>query len=176
MSAIAEDALVVGHQCRLGRPPVETLLTRPGPVILVALVASGEGRWASVATHPRAGQAIRTSLVQKLVEGSTNLIEDKDSAQVIGSVALVSWELAGKMASSVDTHLLMSGSMDMKRNGSEPLHFLEHRILGAAILSTPVDMPCPAKWKETSGMWPTVLCPDTETTLATRICHPHGWA
>ena len=58
MSEVGDDEVVLEAPAtatrRRGRPGIETLLHRPGPAILVAVVASPDGRWAAELTAPNA--------------------------------------------------------------------------------------------------------------------------
>ena len=115
MSASSEDEVLLEHPTiqarRMGRTPMKSLVKLPGPAILVAVVASPDGRWAAEATGPsKAARAFRESLLQALSTRKAKLTPAKDSPQVIGIAALVSWEYVRGNAFSKDTHLLMSAS------------------------------------------------------------------
>ena len=113
MSESGEDDVVLETPATLsrGRPDMKSLLHRPGPAILVAVVASPDGRWAAELTAPNAeARVVRESLQQVLHTGETSLRPAHDSPRVIGVAALVSWEYAWEKATSQDTHLLMVDS------------------------------------------------------------------
>ena len=153
---------------RTGRAGIDSLLHRPGPVILVAVVASPDGRWAAELTAPNPeARAVRELLQQMLQTGETSLRPAHDSPQVIGVAALVSWEYVRETASSRDTHLLMAASASFSRRRALP-HFLEHRVLAAAILEEPVPLPGSTSWAPTSGCWSPVLDPSTAVAVASR--------
>ena len=99
---------------RKGRPGMESLLRQPGPAILVAVVASPEGRWAAELTAPNAeARAARELLQQVLQTGEPSLRPAQDSPRVIGIAVLVSWEYAREKSFSQDTYLLMSASASL---------------------------------------------------------------
>ena len=81
----------------------------------------------------------------------------------------MSWEYARENASSQDTHLLMMASACVQHQQRRALpHFLEHRILAAAILEEPVPMPGFTSWAPTMGSWSAVLDPSTAVAVASR--------
>ena len=70
---------------------MESLLHRPGPAILVAVVASPDGRWAAELTAPNADARVARELLQQVLHaGETSLRPAHDSPRVIGVAALVS--------------------------------------------------------------------------------------
>ena len=155
---------------RRGRPGMESLLHRPGPAILVVVVVSPEGRWAAELTAPSAEARAASELLQQVLHtGDTSLRPAHESPRVIGIAALVSWEYVREEASSKDTHLLMMASNSAGRHKRMSFrHFLEHRILAAAIFEEPVPMPGFTCWAATAGIWPAVLDPSTAAAVATR--------
>ena len=90
MSDSGEDDVILEDRAtaslRRGRPGMESLLHQPGPAILVAVVASPEGRWAAELTAPNAeARAARELLLQVLHTGETSLRPAHDSPRVIGA-------------------------------------------------------------------------------------------
>ena len=167
-----EDEVVLENRAavRRGRLGIEALLHRPGQAILVAVVASPEGRWAAELNAPNPeARAARELLLQVFNTRETSLRPAQDSPRVIGIAALVSWEYVTENASSRDSHLLMMASASFQRRQRRELpHFLEHRILAAAILEEPVPMPGFTSWAPTMGSWPAVLHPSLSVAVATR--------
>ena len=148
-----------------GRPGMESLLHQPGPAILVGVVASGSARWAAELAAPNAeARVVRALLQQVLGAGETSFRPAHDSARVIGVAALVSWEYVWEKASSHATHTLMAASATFGQMARRVLpHFLEHRVLAAAILEEPVPI-----WAPTPGSWSAVLDPSIAVAVASR--------
>lgn len=155
---------------RRGRHGMESLLHRPGPAILVAVVAAPDGRWAAELTAPTAEASAVCGLIgQRLDTGETSLRPTKDSPRVIGVAALVSWEYVYETASSQDTHLLMAASASLAHRTHRAFpRFLEHRILASAILDEPVPLPGHTCWAPTMGSWPAILDPSSAIAVASR--------
>ena len=149
---------------------MESLLHQPGPAILVAVVASAEGRWAAELTAPNAeARAARARLLQALDTGDTSLRPGLEGPRVIGVATLVSWEYARDKASSQDMHVLMMASAAFGRQTRRGIpHFLEHRVVAAAILEEPVPLPSFTSWAAKPGSWPAVLDSSTAVAVDTR--------
>ena len=147
---------------------MESLLSRPGPVILVAVVASPDARWAAELTEANGeARAVRELLQGVHDVGDTSNRPAHDIPRVIGVAALVSWEYVLESACSQHTHLLMAASAKFWSRRALP-HFLEHRILGAASLTEPVPLPDGASWAPTSGCWSPALDPSTAAAVVSR--------
>ena len=84
-----EVVLEIPATRRSGRPSIETLLHRPGPAILVAVVASADARWAAeLRASNEEAKALRELLQQRLHTGKPLSGQPRT---VLGSSALLLW-------------------------------------------------------------------------------------
>ena len=79
MSEVGDDEVVLEAPAtatrRRGRPGIETLLHRPGPAILVAVVASPDGRWAAELTASNSEASVARELLPQVLNTWGNFVQ-----------------------------------------------------------------------------------------------------